>query len=305
MNLKIGMLGYSEGNGHPYSYSAIFNGYNAEALETRCPFPVIRDYLPREQGNRLFVPGVRVSHVWTQSREISDSIASVSKIETIVDRIEDMIGRVDAIVLARDDIEKHWEIARPIVEAGVPLFIDKQLVATDSELDSLLSLVDARYPLMAGSSVRFSEDVGAAAKALAGKKIKRLIATSPGTWLKYGHHLLEGITRILGTEVDAVEGRNPTDGAPGEEIVLRYPGDTEAILRFGALYKGIDFVATDANGSELVFAFKDFFHSFRRMLISFTGVVRGESRPYSFSEMIQLSKIVLEGQKCISKTSSR
>ena len=26
--LKIGMIGYNEGNGHPYSYSAIFNGYN-------------------------------------------------------------------------------------------------------------------------------------------------------------------------------------------------------------------------------------------------------------------------------------
>ena len=29
--LKIGMIGYNE-NGHPYSYSAIFNGYNRKKL---------------------------------------------------------------------------------------------------------------------------------------------------------------------------------------------------------------------------------------------------------------------------------
>ena len=26
--LKIGIIGSSDGNGHPYSWSAIFNGYN-------------------------------------------------------------------------------------------------------------------------------------------------------------------------------------------------------------------------------------------------------------------------------------
>jgi len=30
--LKIGMIGYNDGNGHPYSYSAIFNGYNKKEL---------------------------------------------------------------------------------------------------------------------------------------------------------------------------------------------------------------------------------------------------------------------------------
>ena len=26
--IKIGIIGYSEGNGHPYSYSSIFNGFD-------------------------------------------------------------------------------------------------------------------------------------------------------------------------------------------------------------------------------------------------------------------------------------
>ena len=41
--LRLGIIGISEGNGHPYSWSAIFNGYNHEYAQD-CPFPVIPDY---------------------------------------------------------------------------------------------------------------------------------------------------------------------------------------------------------------------------------------------------------------------
>ena len=39
----------SEGNGHPYSWSAIFNGYNRDEMKN-CIFPVIPEYL----NNQVF-----------------------------------------------------------------------------------------------------------------------------------------------------------------------------------------------------------------------------------------------------------
>ena len=42
--LKIGIIGSSDGNGHPYSWSAIFNGYNKKIMED-CEFPAIPNYL--------------------------------------------------------------------------------------------------------------------------------------------------------------------------------------------------------------------------------------------------------------------
>ena len=32
--IRIGILGMTEGNGHPYSWSAMFNNYNKEEMET-------------------------------------------------------------------------------------------------------------------------------------------------------------------------------------------------------------------------------------------------------------------------------
>jgi len=44
-NIRIAMLGMIEGNGHPYSWSAIINGrYDTRAM-ARCPYPVIPQYL--------------------------------------------------------------------------------------------------------------------------------------------------------------------------------------------------------------------------------------------------------------------
>ena len=35
--LKIGILGMTEGNGHPYSWSAMFNGYDKKYMD-ECPY---------------------------------------------------------------------------------------------------------------------------------------------------------------------------------------------------------------------------------------------------------------------------
>ncbi len=42
--IRLAMLGMIEGNGHPYSWSAIVNGYNPKEM-AQCPFPVIPQYL--------------------------------------------------------------------------------------------------------------------------------------------------------------------------------------------------------------------------------------------------------------------
>ena len=45
--IRLAMLGMVEGNGHPYSWSAIFNGYDRAAM-AKCPYPTIPDYLNKE-----------------------------------------------------------------------------------------------------------------------------------------------------------------------------------------------------------------------------------------------------------------
>ena len=95
--LKIGILGYTEGNGHPYSWSAMFNGYNKELMEKECPFPVIPAYLAKQPKETFGIEGAKITHICCtgfEGIERARHIAKASLIENVVEKPEDMIGQV-------------------------------------------------------------------------------------------------------------------------------------------------------------------------------------------------------------------
>ena len=48
----------------------------------------------------------------------------------IVDSIEELLPKVDAVLLESLDGRPHLQQARPVIEAGKPIFIDKPLAAS-------------------------------------------------------------------------------------------------------------------------------------------------------------------------------
>jgi len=62
--LRLAMLGMIEGNGHPYSWSAIVNGYDPVEM-AECPYPSIIAYMGRQPLESIGIPGARVTHIWT------------------------------------------------------------------------------------------------------------------------------------------------------------------------------------------------------------------------------------------------
>ena len=78
--IKLGIIGMSDGNAHPHSWSAIINGcYNAEEID-EMGFPAVSNYLKANEDT-LGVSGAKVTCVWTQDKNISESIAKTAKIE--------------------------------------------------------------------------------------------------------------------------------------------------------------------------------------------------------------------------------
>ena len=49
---SFGIIGISPGNGHPYSWAAIFNGCDRERM-AKCPFPVIAEYLGKQDPDTI------------------------------------------------------------------------------------------------------------------------------------------------------------------------------------------------------------------------------------------------------------
>lgn len=195
--INIGIIGMSPGNAHPYSWSAIINGHFDKEEIVRMGYPAVATYLEANKDT-LGLPNARVTHVWAQEPEIATSIARTARIEHTVARLEDMIGQVDAVILARDDPENHVEMAKPFLKANVPLFVDKPLAITDSDLAYFSEQHAQGKLLMSCSSMRYANECRTAKTELSSLgKLELVTAVGKKDWIKYGVHLLEALFALL------------------------------------------------------------------------------------------------------------
>src|SRR5436305_14781411 len=78
----------------------------------------------------------------------------------LVPRPEDMIGRIDGVLIESVDGSVHLERARPFIQAGIPTFVDKPFTASLAAARELIHLAAARgTPLFSSSSLRYAPDV--------------------------------------------------------------------------------------------------------------------------------------------------
>ncbi|HEO71999.1 MAG TPA: oxidoreductase, partial [Candidatus Hydrogenedentes bacterium] len=146
------MLGMVDGNGHPYSWSAIFNGYN-EAAMASCPYAAIPDYLGKQPKDTLGIEDAHVTHIWTDDPADAAHVAKASLIPNVVERPEDVIGYVDAVIIATDIGHEHVPRCRPFVEAGLPMFVDKPMVDNAGDLAVFRTWVYEGHAILSGSAM--------------------------------------------------------------------------------------------------------------------------------------------------------
>lgn len=78
----------------------------------------------------------------------------------IVATPEDLLGKVDGVLIESVDGSVHLERARPFLEAGLPLYIDKPFTCSVAEAKELVALAEAKgLPLFSSSSLRYSLEV--------------------------------------------------------------------------------------------------------------------------------------------------
>ncbi len=300
--LQFGIMGLNEGNGHPYSFSAIFNGYDESAL-AECPFAAIRTYLPAIHQNRHIIADAQVSHVWTQDAALSQQVARVARIPNVVDDYRDMLGEVDGLILARDDPHNHWQMARPFIEAGVPVYIDKVLADSMADYSSILNAVGERGLLMAGSPSRFTPAVKMAKKEIDPATVRAVHGISCVNWIRYANHLLDGIAVLFGTDFKTVQ----NIGDDGCDVVrLVYRNGLNVVLELiDGVALPIEFTCRQKSGGRHIrvpFAdegdrFESYFWGFYNMLEAFTRMVRTGERPAWHAETLAVSRAVIAGER--------
>jgi predicted dehydrogenase len=227
MTIRLGIIGLSEGNGHPYSWSAIINGYCPENM-AQCEFPVIPRYLADQKWPDARITGAEVTHIWTQSNVLSTCVAKAALIPNIVAAPEAMLGCVDGILLARDDTENHYAFAKPFIEAGIPIYIDKPVALSLVNLNKLYSLQRYEGQIFTCSALRYARELELCSEARERiGEIRHVQATTPKSWAKYAVHIIEPVLRILGKE-EILTTHSVPIATNGRLVIATFPNQTTA-----------------------------------------------------------------------------
>lgn len=139
---RIGIIGLD--TSHAPAFARTFNAADAPAEDFR-GFRVVAAY---PQGSRDIESST--SRVPEYVREMRDMGVE------IVDSIPALVKKVDFILLTSNDGRVHLEQARPVLEAGKPLYIDKPMAASLADVIALFEAARAKsVPLFSASSLRW------------------------------------------------------------------------------------------------------------------------------------------------------
>ena len=291
--IRLAMLGMVDGNGHPYSWSAIFNGYDRDAM-AGCPFAGIPAYLNKEPAENFGIAGARVTHVWTDDPKDAPHVAKCSLIPHVVARAEDVIGQVDAVIVATDKGHEHVARCRPFVEAGLPVFVDKPMVDNAADLRVFQDWVAAGKLIMSSSCMRYAKEFAPYRQGAGDLGALRFVSiTTPKTWERYGIHALESIYPILGPGF--LSARNT--GTTERNIVhLKHRAGVDAVVvATGDMYGAFGCLQLCGTAGHAQVAFADTYYAFKAQLAGFIEFLRTGVRPFPFAETVELMQLVIAG----------
>jgi len=294
--LRLGVIGLSSGNGHPFSWSAICNGFNLSEMKN-CGFPAIPAYLSEQKFPEACIADAFVTHVWTQDRSISHQIANASLIDHVVDRFDDMIGEIDALLLARDDAENHMQFALPFLDAGIPVYIDKPIALSQAALQQLLAA--QKYPgqIFTCSALKYAPElqINDIQRRSLGK-LKIINAMTPKSWEKYAIHIIEPLLELIGDQGEIISKKRCERNGDVVRLLLVWSSGLQASI--SSMGDNVNCpisirVMGETDYADLVF--KDSFTAFKAALLDFIDGIRTNVAKTDIDRLSEIVGIVEVG----------
>lgn len=210
----------------------------------------------------------------------------------IVDSIEALLGKVDAVCLESVDGRPHLAQARPVFAAKKRLFIDKPMAGTLSDGREIARLSkESGTPFFSASSLRFSDAIRAVKGNPALGDVLGCEAYAPATlephhpdlfW--YGVHGVEILYAFMGTGCESVQRTGTADmdvvvGKWKDGRIATFRGKRQGPHDYGALVHGTK--GTLATGKPEAALY-------RNLVVEIVKFFRGGEPPVSADEMLEV-----------------
>jgi predicted dehydrogenase len=168
--------------------------------------------LPDENGSQRY-PDFRVTALYAAENAPSKAIAAACGDDIkIYDSAEEMIGKVDCVMVTARHGKYHMPFALPFIEAGCPAFIDKPFTISPDDTRTLVTAAKkAGVPLCGGSGCKYSRELTALKEEIDSGRygaVTSAVLNFPadldseyGGFYFYASHLTEMTTSLFGSDV--------------------------------------------------------------------------------------------------------
>ena len=228
--LKVGIIGLD--TSHVVAFTQVIR--DAKAGDELAGLKIVAAY----PGGSRDIP-----ESWNRVKQYTEQLRGMNV--EIVDSIDQLLPKVDAVMLESVDGRPHLAQAKPVIAAGKPLFIDKPMAASLADAMEIFRLAaEKKVPCFSASSLRFSSGFQAIRQKTSPLgEVKSCVAWSPlhlephhPDLFWYGIHGVEILYTVMGPGCKTV-----TRAAPDKVVGVWADGRTGTFVAkkdYGAQVEG-------------------------------------------------------------------
>lgn len=210
----------------------------------------------------------------------------------ILGRPEELLGRIDAVLVTANDGNVHAELAMPFVKAGLPVFVDKPFAISTEDARRMVDVAQAHgVPITSASSLRYALEVQDLQRrsdqlgAVIGADVygpASLHPRNPGLF-HYGVHAVEMLFAIMGTGCSSVR----CVWEQGAEVVVgRWSGGRLGVVR-GTRAGTPAFGFAVFGETQVVSAAIDMRYTYRELLKVIVGMFETKHSPLPPDQLLE------------------
>jgi len=158
--------------------------------------------------------GVEVKYVWGETAEFARKASEKGNIPNIVKEPEEMMGRIEALIVDHRHPKYHLKAATPFIKAGIPAFIDKPFCYRVEEGKEFLAMArEYGTPVTSYSSIAQSTATFDMINQLEEMEpVNNVVRFGPadfdsvyGGIFFYGVHLVQPLMYMFGNDIEKVK----------------------------------------------------------------------------------------------------
>jgi hypothetical protein len=202
---------------------------------------------------------------------------------------DEAVGVADGVVITARHGGKHYLYAKPYIESGVPMFIDKPITVDETEAVSFMrECREAGVRVTGGSCCKYASEISDMKAKLTPEDIRGGLVRAPinmenpyGGFFFYSQHLVEMMGELFGLYPRSVKAYRAANTV---NVVFRYDGYD--VVGLYTEFSNHYFVSVALGGETLASNATIGTNCFTRELDEFCDLLRGGEQTVSYADFI-------------------